>query len=246
MKLITAQDFNQIPYNVPNALAQNPAGGVEENEQFNQYIDDKVQETMVKLLGVSLYKSFIAGLDALPPNWIGTNTPGYAIDDLAFYNSHVWKSLVDNNLNVVPIEGPSWTMVEDDRWLMLYNGVHDYSFNAYNHSWTGVKKMLIPNVFASWLSDTNDDYTKAGIANRTTENANKLGPAVRITNAYRDFSKRAGNFNQRDNSLYGYLIYAQTDLDHYTGFYDDTNYSTFDLYLQNSFVSPGHINIWDL
>jgi hypothetical protein len=246
MKLITAQDFNQIPYNVPNALAQKPGGGVEENEQFNAYIDEKVQETMVKLLGASLYKSFIEGLDALPDEWIGTNAPGYAVDDLVLYQSHVWKSLVANNLNVIPEEGISWTMIEDDQWLMLYNGVPEYSFNANSQSWAGLKKVLIPNVFASWLTDTYDDYTKSGIATRATENATVISPGLRITNAYRDFSKRAGDYMRRNDSLYGYLIYAQTSLDHYTGFYDDVNYSTFDSYLQNSFTDPGRMNIWDI
>lgn len=241
MQLVTAQDFNQVPYNVPNAFAQSPEGGAEENEQFNSYIDTTVQDIMIKLLGGSLYESFLAGLNALPAAWIGTNSPGYNVDDLVLYNYHVWKSLITPNLNVVPVEGANWTKIEDDRWLMLYNGAM-YG----GATWGGLKKMLIPYIYSMWLRDTYDEHTKIGVIRRTAENAIVIDPAKRTSRAYNTFSLHAGNYYQQYNSLYGYLIYAQTTWDHYTDYYDSTVYAIFSNYLRHTFKDPGRMNIFNI
>jgi len=245
MEILTTEDFNQIPYNVPNAQAQAPEGGTLPNVQFQNYIDKKVTYVLVKLLGQSLYESFIAGLDALPPEWVDTNTPGYAIDDLVFYNYHVWKSLVDNNLNVVPKEGTSWTMVEDDQWLMLYNGVNNYNYNFKQNTWVGMKNLLIPYVYAFWTRDTMRDHTKSGTVQRNQENATVVSSAPNIAFAYNEFSKFAGNYYRQSNSLYGYLLYGNS-LGHYIDYYDDSYYETFGTYLQHTFEYPGNMNIFNI
>lgn len=240
MKLITAQDFNQVPYSIPDVMAQMPGGGVEENVEFSTYMDNTVNDIMVKILGGSLYDSFLAGLEALPAAWIGTNTPGYLTNDLVFYN-HVWKSLVGTNLNVIPVAGANWELVPDDRWLMLYNGA---MFGK--STWVGLKKMLIPYVYALWLRDTYDDHTKIGVVRRTAENAMIIDPTKRIARAYNMFSVYAGNYYRQYNSLFGYLMYAQTTLGHYTDYYSNVEYPVFGDYLRRSFKDPGRMNIFNL
>lgn len=41
--------------------------------------------------------------------WTGTNTPGYAEDDIVTFAGDIWQSLEDNNLNNIPTEGVWWT-----------------------------------------------------------------------------------------------------------------------------------------
>jgi hypothetical protein len=241
MEILTTEDFNQIPYNVPNAQAQAPEGGTLPNVQFQNYIDKKVRRILVRLLGQTRYESFIAGLDALPPEWVGTNTPGYAIDDLVFYNYHVWQSLVDNNLNVVPAEGISWTMVEDDRWLMLYNGVGNYNYYSVDNTWVGMKNLLVPYVYAYWTRDTMRDHTKSGMAQRNQENATIVSSAPSISFAYNEFSTIAGDRFHKYNSLYGYLMYAQS-----LGHFDDSSPDTFSTYLSHAYDELGNMNPFNI
>lgn len=222
MRILTAQDFNEFPYNVPNAYTQAPGGGTEVNIKFENFIDKKVEYILTKILGIELYDSFIAGLEALEEiTWSATIPAlGYSIDDEVYYEDHVWKSLVDLNLGVAPVEGANWTKVEDNQWLLLKNGVRQYTYGIRKRSWAGMKDMLIPYVYSFWLRATFDDHTSIGVVIRTAENAEVISPGKRIANAYNDFLSKAGDFYNQRNTLYGFLSYSNSELDYYTGYYD--------------------------
>lgn len=201
MEILTTKDFNQIPYNVPNAQAQNPEGGFEENLQFATYIDESVEDILVKLLGQSLYDSFITGLKALPPDWKSDLI--YPAGAQIFHDYHVWESLSDGNNDHEPEESVYWKMIADSESVILpppvlelYNGV------IYGtQEWVGMKKMLIPYVYAMWLRDTYDDHTKNGVVRRKGENSDVIDPTLRIVRAYNKFSGYAYD-------LHNYLSYT--------------------------------------
>lgn len=249
MDFITAQDFTGKVYNIPNAMIESPNGGSVENVQLTDFITEKVDDMLHKLLGGSLYNAFLAGLTALPAAWVGTNAPGYAIDDEVFYGDHVWKSLAINNLNNVPAEGADWTQVADNEWLLLKNGLSYYSYatqwrwgtTTKDRMWKGVKTMLVPHIFTEWLKADYDDYTKVGIVRRTAENATVIDPTRRIARAHNVFVQQVVG----DNGLYVYLCYAQS-LGSYSGSYDTAVYPTFVEYLRKNVVIPGTENFLNI
>lgn len=241
MELLTVQDFNQIPYNIPDAEVTSPDGTIVDNTQLTNYINSKVEDVLIKLLGVSIYDSFVSGIDALPSAWATVTV--YAIDDEVLFNNFVWKSLVAANTGNSPVEGVNWTKVEN-KWLMLRDGVRYYSDPSW--VWGGMKKLLIPYIYALWLRDTHDDHTKVGVVIRTAENATVISPAKRISRAYNEFASTAGSFYYQRNTLFGYLMYAQTELEHFTDLYDNVVYETFGEYLRKSFQVPGSMNYFNI
>ncbi len=63
---VTVDDFNNQPYNVPDTETT-------ENSSFAQFIVDKEEEQLTKIIGYAMYKAFIDGLAVLPtidPIWV--------------------------------------------------------------------------------------------------------------------------------------------------------------------------------
>lgn len=58
--LITATDFDfdQIPYNIPD----HKTDAAVVTEEFSQYVDDKIEWILKKILGIGLYDDFVADL----------------------------------------------------------------------------------------------------------------------------------------------------------------------------------------
>lgn len=211
MKIVTAQDFNQIPYNVPDALTQNPDGTVGENSQFNNFIDWKVKHILIKLLGGSIYNGLLLGLDDLPDEYdeaAVTLTGVYVL-----FDGHVWRALVDVPVATPPsiADAVNWLMIVDNRWLRMVNGLSYTLDNSY-YVWTGLKELLKPYIYSEWLKATFKDYTKIGIVIRNAENATVISPAAEIAESYNNFLALAGN-TYTANSFFGYLVYAQLTLE---------------------------------
>lgn len=199
MGILTVQDFNQIPYNIPDANTTDPHGNLSENLQLVNYIKTKTNDVLPKILRGGLSDVFLLGLENLPDVWSGKT---HALDDLIMHEDQVWRSLVANNA-IKPVVGLNWVKVPNE-WLMLLNG----TTYGIGYTWGGLKKLLIPYIYASWLRDTFDDHTKVGIVYRTAENATVISPAKRIARAYNDFANRL-------HSLPVYVNHAYTLLGHY-------------------------------
>lgn len=97
----------------------------------------------------------------------------------------------------------------DDKWLELRDGV-EYEHCKIDYEWVGMRKLLIPYIFAMWLRDNFDNYDENGVTLPKVENAEPVDPALRIVTAWNKFYKMAGegyglcDYNFK-NSLYGFL-----------------------------------------
>lgn len=234
MAFLTIQDFNLDPYNIPNNDSEDNLPAV---------IDQEEEDIVLKLLGSSLYQSFIDGLEALPGIW-DAETP-YDTDQEVQKGVTIWRSLVDGNLNNVPIEGAEWTKVRDDKWLLLqYGDVYTYSGKQYR--WYGMAKMLRPYVWFKWVEYDQLRLTGSGIVSSTVENSQKEAPSLPMTRAWNDFGSKAGANCSQINSLYGYLMFKAKDgASVFDGSFDPT-FGGLNEYVNTVFDDPGLVNEFDL
>lgn len=238
MSFVTAEDFNVVPYKIPNLDDATIAA------EFQTFVDNMEGDILHDLLGSSLKKMFIDGLAELPDEWVGTNDPGYAIDAEVVYGVSIWKSLQNDNLNHIPEEGLYWTKVEDNRWLLLKLG-DTYKYKLKEYKWVGMKQMLIPYIYSEWTRETFNYNVGTGVVVPTNENATTINPSRKIASAWNAFSRIAGNCYMQTDSLYGYLINKNGE----SGTFDDTfdeTFQTFNAYLNTVFKAPGRQNIFNL
>lgn len=204
---VTADDFNLIPYNIPNL--QQVAN------TFPLYVEAKERVILVKLLGLQLYTDFVAGLNALPPQWQAAPAK-YDIDEQVVYGASIWKSLIDDNRSE-PVEGTDWTKVEDNKWLTLKLGT-TYGINSVASVWVGMKRMLVPYIYSVWLRDTFDSHSGVGIVEAKAENSAVKSPAIRIVRAFNEFAMIAGtsdnafDYDAYDNDTLAAFINASNTL----------------------------------
>ncbi len=211
---VTPDDFNVTPYNIPNLKAV--------ANTFPLYIEEKERRVLSKLLGVQLYNQFIAGLNALPPEW--ENEAAYNIGEQVLYGSSIWEAIA-YSIGVEPVEGIDWTLVEVSKWVLLRDGT-EYSYpvnSSYPDNqtfvWVGMKQMLKPYIYSEWLKDTFDSHSGIGIVESKAENSNVISPAKRIVDAYNEFAFIAGTSDgidayeeYYDYGAYGYYGYTYNSL----------------------------------
>lgn len=238
MSFVTAEDFNVVPYKIPNLDDDSIAA------EFQLFVDNMEEDMLRSLLGSSLYDMFIEGLAELPAVWLDDNAPGYALDDLVVYGVSVWQSLQDNNLDNVPEEGAYWTKVEDNRWLLLKYG-NTYTYKLHEYKWPGMKKMFVPFIYSEWTKETFNHNVGTGVVVATNENAKTINPSRKIASSWNAFARIAGNCYQQCDTLYGYLVNTNAQ----SGTFDDTfdeTFTSFNAYLIKVFKSPGRVNIFNL
>jgi len=176
----TPSDFDLLPYAIPNlTLVANT---------FPLYIEEKEREALTKLLGSQFYNEFIAGLEALPPDWEPAPV-AYTIGQQVVNGVSIWQALADNS-GVEPVEGADWTKVEDNKWLQLEKGF-GFSYYGVYYEWLGMVDMLKPYIFSYWLRDTFDNASGIGVVQGKAENAEVIAPATRIARAYNQYAHRA-------------------------------------------------------
>jgi hypothetical protein len=229
---ITATDFDNLPYVIPN-LDKTP-------NVMPAFVAEYEEAILLSLLGSSLYADFIAGLAALPGVWV--SSVAYPIDAEVSFGISTWKSLSANQ-GVTPVEGTDWTKLTDDRWLKLKNGA-DYLYYGKTYKWCGMVKALRPYIYSQYVSDTFYSNTGLGIAISNAENSNIVNPTDIICKSWNDFASRVGNCNEPKNTLYGFL--SQEGQNH---LFDDTfgdDFTDFNAYLNHVFTDPGRRNIFGL
>lgn len=186
---VTASDF-QKPYNIPNLNAV--------VNTFPTYVEKKEKEALKSLLGLTLYESFVDGLD--------TDYP-------------------------------------EERWINLREG-HQYIYKSKTYEWVGMKELLVPYIYSEWVRDDDSILTGVGTAKSKTENAQRLKPLRKISDAYNDYARIAGNGCEHKNTLYGFLYQEGK-----AGTFDDSfdeSFQTFVSYINVNFQDPGRVNPWGI
>jgi len=231
MRFVTAQDFSQTDFNIPNL----------DNviNSFDPFVIKREKKILVKLLGRQLYNAFVSGLDALPAEW--SSTANYTLGQQVVYGNDIWEAL-QNNTDIVPIEGDDWTLEESgNRWLNLKNGA-DYIYDARTYQWEGMKEMLVPYVFSEWIGADYPSNTGIGFVTPNSENSTTHSPASRIVIAWREFLQMVGDHCDVYDTLYGFLYTSGTV---YADVYE-SEYSDFQSYLFDKFEYPGSKNLFDI
>lgn len=249
---VTAADFNLQPYNFPN-LDKVPTN-------FAAFIAQEEERNLRELMGNILYDEFVKQVPLLPSSWVSNNTPGYAINDLVVYGSDIYKSLVVDNLGVIPdSDGTKWELQLANRWLKLMVG-DNYLWDTVKQKWYGMKELVKPLIYALWLRDQiNDNVSAAGVVQAETENSKVVGSGIRFGRAFNRYSELAvgmlpsrvisnlGYWNRSEsylkNSLFGYLWENSTDFDDLVT--DTPAYQTFQNYLSSEFQNPGKVDLFD-
>lgn len=236
MSFLSPTDFDVIPYNLAN----------NDNSSFPDFIQ-KTEDTALKnLLGLSFYTELKNQVKLLPAEWVADNAPGYAINDKVVFGVSIWKSLVINNLDIEPVEGASWTLVEESVWLKFIKGDY-YTYNEKQYYWEGLVDMLQPLVYSMWLKYTQFSHSKHGMVKPTVENAEVINPAYFIAKGYNDFAAKAGNCFNPLNTLWGYLYQTNlADASVWDSTFDPTFYSSFLDYFQHNFKNPKRMNAFNI
>ncbi len=94
----------------------------------------------------------------------------------------------------------------DQKWVDLRDGKNYVSTeNGKAYKYTGVKKFLIPYVFALWNHDAAVNKTSMGTALAVAETSEGVSPATLICNAYNESSRLVGDECEHKKTLFGFL-----------------------------------------
>jgi len=176
----TPDDFNLIPYNIPNVSSV--------VNTLQPYIDKHEEEVLKKALGVPLYNEFISARALLPSQWVVTTA--YLVGQQVVDGISIWEAVADNT-GIPPVEGTEWTKIEDNKWLMLEKGSPFVYDDDWADEWLGLVDMLVPYIFSNWLRDTFDNHSGIGVVQPKAENAEVISPSLRIVRAYNEFVEKA-------------------------------------------------------
>ena len=233
---VSAEDFDLVPYNIPD---------LEDSNSFAPYVAKKEKDILSKkLLGRSLYNSFVSGIGILPAEWDDATT--YAIDAQVVSGNDVLKSLQNGNTNHSAIDdGVWWEYVEQgNKWLLLKNG-DTYLYQNKMYEWVGMKELLIPVVFAYWMRDNFDTYTQTGVSTGKSENADKELINRRVIEANNDYATIAGYRRSRIDTLYGYLYNKGSEGTTFDNTFD-ISFTSFRSYFDYVFKAPKKMNLFGL
>lgn len=195
-------NFNLVPYSIANLT---------ENEATLLLVIDEVEsEILKKILGLTLYKEFLLGLEALPDEWdIETN---YLANDQVYWGVTVWTALQPNTA-ILPIEGANWTKVRDDKWLKLRDG-YQYKLDETSNKkfeYKGLIDLLRPMVYYSWLQKREQNQTDGGIGISGNENAYDQGIRDMAVRSWNDCARKVGSRLFMEHTLYGFLKINEED-----------------------------------
>lgn len=198
------------PYQIPNLH--------EVDNTFTTWLNESEESVLRELMGNTFYDSFIAGLAALPPEYSADTT--YNTGNQVQSGVNIWESLVDDNVGNPLIEGSNWTLVEVNQWLELKVGAYYGVSNQYK--WVGMEKMLTPYLYSKWLEENFDTYSGLGVVIANAENSTVISPLTRICRAFNNYSRIAGSWWAKENTLVGFMSFYDYDFTYtYQGFRND-------------------------
>lgn len=248
--VVTSADFNTKPYQLQ---------GLEDvGSSFDDFVTFNQNEILLKLFGQTFYDAFSAGVAALPNFWVGTNNPGYALNDLVTYGTHTYKSLIINNLNIIPTSDPlKWKDMGVNRWAQLLYG-DDYTISSRKYHYVGIKAFITPYIYAMWLTkESTTVVSTGGVVSANSENSTNVSSAIKIMQAYINFKRlvmngytnlrlffyyAASRFHSQ-GTLFGYLLSNDAVYFGDVNVEGDANLAA---YLCAHFAPLGSINDFDL
>lgn len=115
-----------------------------------------------------------------------------------------------------------------DKYNDLYAGA-SYTYCEKQRKYWGLKKILIPYIYALWLKLNWKKYTRAGLTQPQSENSKNLSPRAEIVLAYTNALTLIGKCGREIDTLYGFLKANE-----------EATYTNW------TFCSPGKMNRWDL
>jgi hypothetical protein len=127
------------------------------------------------------------------------------------------------------------------KWTALKNGSKQV-INGSTYNWTGLKKALVPYIYAMWLMETVQVLSGNGMVRPSNENSKEVSPDRKIVRAYNDFVKliipKETYYTNRYLGGYGYgvVTYYNTLYDFVTAqpmLYANFNFAHFDLHYEN-------------
>lgn len=236
MAFTTPGDFKRYPYIIANVDIE------DEDGDLTAVIDEQEKERLEKLLGSSLYKSFIDGLGELPDDWDADIT--YTVGQQVAYGVDLWDSIANGNTGNIPSEGANWTLAgANNVWLLLKNG-DEYTYMGKHYKWIGMNKMLKPYIWFMWESFIAKRSTSTGRKEAKAENSTVVSASPAMCGAFNMFAAYAGARREKRNSLYGYLI-SKSESGVFDGSFDDT-FNSLATYLNFVFQDPGYTNPYNL
>ncbi len=228
-----ADDFDVLPYMLPNLKDQT---GEVVKDGFTEFVDEQEEQALRKILGDVLYEAFIAGLPSVYALDVET-----VVDTLYGYGNNVWKALVATT-NTPPVAGTDWELVEEDnRWLLLQNGVSYLDTQDKSRRWNGMKALLKPLVYSKWVEFGSSRVAGLGVVVADAENSSVVMSNLQIIKGQNAYVRQVGYNQYTRNTLYQYL-FLSADL--YEADVEDEA-DTIQQYMQNNFVYPGYKNEFD-
>lgn len=100
------------------------------------------------------------------------------------------------------------------KWMNLING-DEYTYNDKTYKWVGLRKLLIPAIYAEWVGDSFDKLTNIGVGINSKDNFTVISPGVRISRAWNTYSEMCGASYCQQNTLFGYLQANASDFTEY-------------------------------
>jgi len=188
--------------------------------QYIAFIDEREAYILRVVFGSKFYNDFVAALAALPAAW--ASTTAYVIGNEVTYGVSVWEAIADNT-GVTPVEGASWTKVEDNKWLKLREG-YTYEYNGKVYRYGGLKDLLVPYIYSEYIKKNHRNLSKLGVNIPKSENSVVVNPIDDIVFAYNEFIRLLGNsycgYNAVD-TFYGF--YWTNRADYLDLCFDDQN-----------------------
>jgi hypothetical protein len=204
MAFVQPSDFNQpnSRFLIPNITA-GPGNYV-------AFIDEREAYILRVVFGSKFYQDLVDGLAALPPAWV--STANYVIGNQVVSGVSVWEAIA-NNIGVTPVEGASWTKIEDNKWLKLRDGF-TYVDNGKTFWYSGLKNMLIPYIYSEYIKKNHKNVAKLGVNQPKVANSEVVNPIHDIVAAYNEFVRLLGKsyygYNSMD-TLYGFYWINRAD-----------------------------------
>ena len=228
---VVAQDYNRLPYNLQIETDQSTI--------FQDFVNYHEEERLRKLLGNLFYDSMVAGYHALPALWIAANGTGYSIGNQVVYvvdnKADIYTSIANTNL-LLPSNVAGWTKQPFNRWARLVYG-DTYEYTGYPQKWYGMNRLVKPLIYSLWTAYNYDTQLGTGVVVSLKENSKVISPMQRIVRGWNEFAKWAGDYDELENTFFGFLYYCE---------YFDSDvkpkYQDFKNYISYEFCKPEDMN----
>lgn len=232
---VSPADFEVVPYAIPSQSGD----GV--NDSLPPFIEQAEKTNLSDLLGFILYDALV---EALPDSYNAEKD--YQVNEEVLVEGVIYRSLQTPNLDNPITDNAFWQAQPANKWTKLLNGETYTNSAGKLNKWVGLKELCRPLVFAEYLLNFNDYLSAMGIVIAVPENSTRTDAGVKASQAWNSYAKTAcGNTKSFSevNSLYGYLLSVKADFDVEV---TDKGYVDFEEYLNDNFVHPGQMNIFNL